>query len=50
MIFNYQGVPVVLSEDEERKAKATVTQYGFNMVVSDKISMDRSIKDTRPPE
>ncbi|CAF1392166.1 unnamed protein product [Adineta steineri] len=45
------GVPVRLdSEDEEKKAKLTVSQYGFNMVVSDKISLDRRIKDTRPQE
>lgn len=44
------GVPVLLSAEEERKAQATITQYGFNMVASDKISMDRNIKDTRPAE
>lgn len=46
----HQGVAVTLTEEEERKARGTITQYGFNMVVSDKISMDRRIKDTRPAE
>jgi hypothetical protein len=48
--FIQTGVPVILSASEERKAQATITQYGFNMVASDKISMDRRIKDTRPAE
>lgn len=51
LLFSIQiGVPVILSAAEEAKAQATITQYGFNMVASDKISMDRSIKDTRPAE
>lgn len=44
------GVPVILSAEEEREAKRTITNYGFNMVASDKISLDRRIKDTRPAE
>ena len=44
------GVPVIVSADEEGKAQASISQYGFNMVASDKISMDRRIKDTRPEE
>lgn len=44
------GVPVILSASEEAEAQGTITQYGFNMVASDKISMDRRIKDTRPAE
>jgi hypothetical protein len=44
------GVPVILSASEEKAAQKTITQYGFNMVASDKISMDRRIKDTRPEE
>ncbi|CAM4887854.1 unnamed protein product [Rotaria socialis] len=44
------GIPVILSPDEEQAAQRTISQYGFNMVVSDKISMDRNIKDTRPDE
>ena len=26
------GVPVILSADEEREAKRSITNYGFNMV------------------
>ncbi|CAF0804611.1 unnamed protein product [Adineta ricciae] len=44
------GVPVILSPAEEQAAQKTISQYGFNMIASDKISMDRSIKDTRPAE
>ncbi len=44
------GVPVLLSPQEEQAAQRTISQYGFNMVASDKISMDRNIKDTRPAE
>jgi CO dehydrogenase/acetyl-CoA synthase delta subunit len=43
-------VPVILSGEEEAEAQKTISQYGFNMVASDKISMDRRIKDTRPGE
>jgi len=41
---------VILSADEEEEAQRTISRYGFNMVASDKISMDRRIKDTRPEE
>lgn len=44
------GVPVQLTSSEEKKAQQTIMEYGFNMVASDKISMDRRIKDTRPAE
>ncbi|CAF3237728.1 unnamed protein product [Rotaria socialis] len=44
------GEPVVLSPSEENDAQRSIREYGFNMVVSDKISMDRRIKDTRPDE
>ncbi len=49
-ILNKIGVPVILSAAEEQEAQPTITRYGFNMVASDKISMDRRIKDTRPEE
>ena len=39
------GVPVVLSDEEGRKAQATITEYGFNMVASDKISLDDHLTD-----
>ncbi len=41
---------MILSAAEEQEAQPTITRYGFNMVASDKISMDRRIKDTRPEE
>ncbi|CAF1550902.1 unnamed protein product [Rotaria sp. Silwood1] len=44
------GVPVKLSPSEEKEAQRTIALYGFNMIVSNKISMDRRIKDTRPAE
>jgi hypothetical protein len=42
------GVGVKLTPEEKAKADRTVAEYGFNMVASDKISLDRRIKDTRP--
>ncbi|CAF0779155.1 unnamed protein product [Adineta steineri] len=44
------GVPVILTAAEEQAAQRTIAEFGFNMVASDKISMDRRIKDTRPAE
>ena len=44
------GVGVNLNANEKAKAAQTVREYGFNMVASDKISLDRRIKDTRHPE
>lgn len=44
------GVPVILSADEKAAGEATVREFGFNMVASEKISLDRRIKDTRPDE
>lgn len=44
------GVPVILSPEEEEQARPTIARYGFNMIASDKISLDRRIKDTRPAE
>jgi len=35
---------------EDREAKRQLQQYGFNMVVSDKIAMNRTIPDTRLDE
>jgi len=44
------GEPVHLSNNEKAAGDQSVREYGFNMVVSDKISLDRRIKDTRPQE
>lgn len=44
------GEPVVLTSEEKTNAESSVHDYGFNMVVSDKISMTRTIPDTRLDE
>jgi hypothetical protein len=44
------AVPVILSPSEEQEAQRTIGEYGFNMVASDKISMDRRFNDTGPDE
>ncbi|XP_046343077.1 N-acetylgalactosaminyltransferase 7-like isoform X1 [Haliotis rufescens] len=44
------GEPVYTTMEEQSKADQTVREFGFNMVASDKIPMDRSIPDTRMDE
>ena len=44
------GTGVVLSASEKNEGDRSVREFGFNMVASDKISLDRRIKDTRPAE
>ena len=44
------GVGVNLAPNEVPAGEASVREYGFNMVASGKISLDRRIKDTRPQE
>lgn len=44
------GEPVYHDMSEEGEAKKQLHDYGFNMVVSDKIAMNRSIPDTRLDE
>lgn len=44
------GFAIHLSGDEVAKGQHSVQEYGFNMVVSDKISMTRNIPDTRMDE
>ncbi len=44
------GVGVKLDASEKLAGDRSVAEYGFNMVASDKISMDRRIRDTRPQE
>ena len=44
------GVAVILDPSEKAAADASIREFGFNMVASDKISLDRRVKDTRNPE
>ena len=44
------GAPVYTSMEERGRADRLMREYGFNMVVSDKIAMNRTIPDTRMPE
>ncbi len=44
------GEGVTLDQSEKQKAQKLIGEFGFNMVASDKISLDRRIKDTRPAE
>ena len=39
-----------VSMEEKSRADGTVREFGFNMIASDKISMHRTIPDTRMPE
>ena len=45
-----QGSAVILSAEEEKKKDALYKVNGFNAYVSDKISLDRSLKDIRHRE
>ncbi|KAH9508603.1 N-acetylgalactosaminyltransferase 7 [Bulinus truncatus] len=44
------GKPVSLSLGEGAKAEDTIQGFGFNMIASDKVSMNRSVPDTRLKE
>ncbi len=44
------GAGVTLNSKERVAGLKSVREYGFNMVASGKISLDRRIKDTRHPE
>jgi hypothetical protein len=44
------GEGVMLIDTEQKNAYPLIEKFGFNMVASDKISLDRRIKDTRPSE
>ncbi|XP_025103406.1 N-acetylgalactosaminyltransferase 7-like [Pomacea canaliculata] len=44
------GKPVYTISEEKHKANLMIQQYGFNMVNSDKIAMNRTIPDTRLEE
>ncbi|ELU14019.1 hypothetical protein CAPTEDRAFT_197005 [Capitella teleta] len=45
-----QGAAVILSSDEEKKKDALYKVNGFNGFASDKISLQRSLKDIRHPQ
>nr|KAG5700904.1 hypothetical protein BaRGS_012311 [Batillaria attramentaria] len=45
-----EGKAVHTSMEEKAKADQTVREFGFNMVASDKVAMNRSIPDTRMEE
>ncbi len=45
-----QGAAVILSAEEEKKKDALYKVNGFNAFASDKISLDRALKDIRHPE
>uniref|UniRef100_A0A336MT90 CSON005670 protein n=1 Tax=Culicoides sonorensis TaxID=179676 RepID=A0A336MT90_CULSO len=45
------GTPVLLDTDEEKNLSLLmIKEYSYNTVVSDKISLDRSLRDTRAKE
>ncbi|XP_033116252.1 N-acetylgalactosaminyltransferase 7-like [Anneissia japonica] len=44
------GVPVELNEAEKADYQKALKNYGFNMVISDRISLDRNVPDIRDPE
>ncbi|XP_005100984.1 N-acetylgalactosaminyltransferase 7 isoform X2 [Aplysia californica] len=45
-----EGKPVVVSLDEKDDADRETKEYGFNMVASEKVAMNRTVPDTRMPE
>ncbi|ESN98915.1 hypothetical protein HELRODRAFT_188954 [Helobdella robusta] len=45
-----QGVSVILGPEDEEKKKDLYSVNGFNALASDKISLDRAIKDIRHPD
>jgi polypeptide N-acetylgalactosaminyltransferase len=44
------GKPHVLLPDQRNEASQSISEFGMNMVVSDEISLSRTISDTRTPE
>lgn len=50
MLAGEGGKPVHVGMEEKSKADVQIRLYGFNMVASDKITMNRTIPDTRLEE
>lgn len=44
------GEPVYTTMEEKAAADKSIRDYGFNMVASDKVSLDRVVPDTRMEE
>lgn len=44
------GVAFKLRDDQENDAAQSLSEYGMNIALSNEISLDRSIPDTRLPE
>lgn len=44
-----QGAAVILSAEEEQKKNSLYKVNGFNAFASDKISLDRALRDIRHP-
>jgi len=44
------GEAVFTSMEEKEASEQAIREYGFNMVASDKIAMNRTIPDTRMTE
>ncbi|XP_046442678.1 N-acetylgalactosaminyltransferase 7-like [Daphnia pulex] len=44
------GKPHTLLPDQRNEASQSISEFGMNMVVSDEISLSRTISDTRTPE
>ncbi|ESO03689.1 hypothetical protein HELRODRAFT_112090 [Helobdella robusta] len=44
------GEPVYLNEEEQTKADSLFSKETFNVIVSNKIAMDRTLRDARPNE
>ncbi|XP_070578285.1 N-acetylgalactosaminyltransferase 7-like [Ptychodera flava] len=48
--FGENGIGVQLNPADEAKYSQSKREFGFNMVISDQISLDRAVKDIRDPE
>ncbi|XP_050418639.2 probable N-acetylgalactosaminyltransferase 9 isoform X1 [Patella vulgata] len=44
------GVPVILEGEEKKRADGLMAKEAFNIVASDKIALDRAVRDVRDPK